>query len=108
MEEAERQLAEFAAQWDRQYPSIGALWRRNWQGVIPFFQFPPEIRKIVYTTDEIDKPFLSDRSLFLRNRFWRPCQFSGWLRRAGLFPAGKDPLIGSLGLFGHGPFLVAN
>ena len=29
VEEAERQLAEFAMQWDRQYPSISALWRRN-------------------------------------------------------------------------------
>ena len=48
------QRAEFAAQWDRQYPSISALWRRNWQGVIPFFQFPPEIRKIVYTTNAIE------------------------------------------------------
>ena len=65
VEEAERQLAEFAAQWDRQYPSISALWRRNWQGVIPFFQFPPEIRKIVYTTDEIDKSFLAARGSFL-------------------------------------------
>ena len=58
---AERQLAEFAAQWDRQYPSIGALWRRNWQGVIPFFQFPPEIRKIVYTTNAIESLNMSLR-----------------------------------------------
>ncbi len=60
-EEAERQLAEFAAQWDRQYPSISALWRRNWQGVIPFFQFPPEIRKIVYTTNAIESLNMSLR-----------------------------------------------
>ena len=61
VEEAERQLAEFAAQWDRQYPSISALWRRNWQGVIPFFQFPPEIRKIVYTTNAIESLNMSLR-----------------------------------------------
>ena len=60
-EEAERQLAEFAAQWDRQYPSISALWRRNWQGVVPFFQFPPEIRKIVYTTNAIESLNMSLR-----------------------------------------------
>src|SRR5271156_1427380 len=53
-EEAERQLAIFAERWDQRYPSISALWRRNWQGVIPFFQFPPEIRKIVYTTNAIE------------------------------------------------------
>jgi len=60
-EEAEHQLAEFATQWDRQYPSISALWRRNWQGVIPFFQFPPEIRKIVYTTNAIESLNMSLR-----------------------------------------------
>jgi putative transposase len=61
VEEAERQLAEFAAQWDRRYPSISALWRRNWQGVIPFFQFPPEIRRIVYTTNAIESLNMSLR-----------------------------------------------
>jgi len=60
-EEAERQLAVFAAQWDRKYPSISALWRRNWQGIIPFFQFPPEIRKIVYTTNAIESLNMSLR-----------------------------------------------
>ena len=61
LEEAERQLAGFAAQWDQRYPSISALWRRNWQGVIPFFQFPPEIRKIVYTTNAIESLNMSLR-----------------------------------------------
>jgi putative transposase len=54
LEEAERQLADFAQQWDTRYPSISALWRRNWLGVIPLFQFPPEIRKIIYTTNAIE------------------------------------------------------
>ena len=55
VEEAERQLAAVRrASGTGKYPSIGALWRRNWQGVIPFFQFPPEIRKIVYTTNAIE------------------------------------------------------
>jgi putative transposase len=53
-EEAERRLADFAQQWDKRYPSISALWRRNWLGVLPFFQFPPEIRKIIYTTNAIE------------------------------------------------------
>jgi putative transposase len=54
LEEAERQLADFAQQWDKRYPSISALWRRNWLGVIPLFQFPPEIRKIICTTNAIE------------------------------------------------------
>jgi len=61
VEEAERQLVEFAAQWDQRYPSINALWRRNWQGVIPFFQFSPEIRKIVYTTNAVESLNMSLR-----------------------------------------------
>ncbi|MGA2729192.1 MAG: IS256 family transposase [Terracidiphilus sp.] len=61
LEEAERQLADFAHSWDQKYPSISALWRRNWQGVIPFFQFPPEIRKIVYTTNAVESLNMSLR-----------------------------------------------
>src|SRR5439155_9619571 len=53
-EEAERQLQNFAAQWDRKYPTIAALWRRNWLGVIPFFQLPAQIRKILYTTNAVE------------------------------------------------------
>jgi putative transposase len=54
LEEAEQQLVDFAQQWDKRYPSISALWRRNWLGVISLFQFPPEIRKIIYTTNAIE------------------------------------------------------
>jgi putative transposase len=60
-EEAERQLSAFEAKWNRKYPTIGALWRRNWQGVVPFFQFSPEIRKIVYTTNAIESLNMSLR-----------------------------------------------
>jgi putative transposase len=54
LEEAERKLGDFAQQWDGRYPSISALWRRNWLDVIRFFQFPPEIRTIIYTTNAIE------------------------------------------------------
>ena len=60
-EEAEQQLESFAARWDSKYPTISAMWRRNWLGVIPFFQFPPEIRKIVYTTNAIESLNMSLR-----------------------------------------------
>ena len=60
-EEAERQLETFAAKWDSKYPTIAALWRRNWLGVIPFFQFPAEIRKIVYTTNAVQSLNMSLR-----------------------------------------------
>jgi putative transposase len=54
LEEAEQRFADFAQQWDERYPSVSALWRRNWLDVIRFFQFPPEIRKIIYTTNAIE------------------------------------------------------
>src|ERR1700758_1660495 len=60
-EQAERQLAAFEAKWNRKYSSIGALWRRNWQGIVPFFQFSPEIRKIIYTTNAIESLNMSLR-----------------------------------------------
>jgi putative transposase len=53
-EEAERQLVNFAQQWDERYPSVGALWRRQWSGVVPFFRLPLEIRKIIYTTNALE------------------------------------------------------
>ena len=60
-EEAEQQLEIFAARWDAKYPTISAMWRRNWLGIIPFFQFPPEIRKIVYTTNAVESLNMSLR-----------------------------------------------
>ena len=36
------------------YPVISDLWQRNWSGIIPFFAFPAEIRKVIYTTNSIE------------------------------------------------------
>jgi putative transposase len=52
--EAERELADFADRWNGKYPTIVALWQRNWERVIPFFAFPAEVRKILYTTNAIE------------------------------------------------------
>lgn len=53
-DEAERQLDAFEARWGEAYPSIGQSWRRNWVRVIPFFDYPAEIRKVIYTTNAIE------------------------------------------------------
>jgi putative transposase len=53
-EEAERRLEEFAAKWDRTHPTISQIWRRNWERIIPFFAFPVEIRKVIYTTNAVE------------------------------------------------------
>lgn len=54
VEEAERQLGAFEAKWGEAYPSIGQSWQRNWPRIIPFFDYPPEIRKVIYTTNAIE------------------------------------------------------
>jgi putative transposase len=38
----------------RKYPAIAPIWRRQWDQVIPFFAFPPEVRRIIYTTNAIE------------------------------------------------------
>lgn len=54
-EVAAQRLGEFeAGQWGRKYPTIAASWRRAWEEVIPFFAYPAEVRKIIYTTNAIE------------------------------------------------------
>jgi putative transposase len=54
-EAAEAALAAFeAGPWGQRFPTVGASWRRAWDRVIPFFAFPPEVRKIIYTTNAIE------------------------------------------------------
>ena len=53
-DEAETQLSGFEEKWKKKYPAISRLWREHWERVIPFFAFPPEVRKIVYTTNAVE------------------------------------------------------
>lgn len=61
--EAETRLAEFEAQWGSDFPSIVQSWRRNWARIIPFFAYPPEIRRIIYTTNAIESLNMSLRKI---------------------------------------------
>ena len=63
VEEAELRLGEFEEKWDRDYPPISQSWRRNWSRLTPFFDFPPEIRKVIYTTNAIESVNMSLRKL---------------------------------------------
>lgn len=47
-------LDQFSAKWDATHPSISQVWRRNWGRVTPFFAFPAEIRKVIYTTNAVE------------------------------------------------------
>ena len=62
-QEAEQRLGEFEARWDQEYLPIGQSWRRNWSRLIPFFDYPPEIRKVIYTTNAIESVNMSLRKL---------------------------------------------
>jgi len=53
-EMARFELKQFGAKWDNKYPVISDIWQRNWSGIIPFFAFPAEIRKVIYTTNAIE------------------------------------------------------
>lgn len=62
-EEAELMLGEFETRWDAEYLPIGQSWRRNWSRLTPFFDYPPEIRKVIYTTNAIESVNMSLRKL---------------------------------------------
>jgi putative transposase len=62
-EEATQQLEAFAEKWDGRYPSISQIWRRNWEQVSPFFAYPAEIRKVIYTTNAVESLNMSLRKV---------------------------------------------
>jgi transposase-like protein len=74
---AAARFAEFEEAWGQRYPAIIRVWRNAWEQFIPFLAFPPEIRKIVYTTNAIES---------LNSRFRQAC------RRRGHFPDEQSAL----------------
>lgn len=54
LEAAEAALSQFSGRWGEQYPAIVPSWKRNWERLTPFFDYPPAIRKVVYTTNAIE------------------------------------------------------
>ncbi|WP_374474916.1 IS256 family transposase [Zoogloea sp.] len=55
VEAAAQALDEFErGAWGQKYPTVTASWRRAWDRVIPFFAFPPAVRRVVYTTNAIE------------------------------------------------------
>jgi len=63
IDEAEQALADFEDKWNNAYPPIALSWRNNWQRIIPFFDYPPEIRRIIYTTNAIESVNMSLRKV---------------------------------------------
>lgn len=66
-DEAAMELDALEAEWGQKYRAVVRLWRGNWDNIIPFFQFLPEIRKVIYTTNAIESLNMVMRKL-TRNR----------------------------------------
>jgi transposase-like protein len=49
--------------WGKRFPPIGILWRRHWDHVRPVFQYPPEIRRLLYTTNAIESLHMQLRKI---------------------------------------------
>lgn len=62
-EQAGQELISFAEKWDGRYPTISKLWERNWENVTPFFAFPAEIRRVIYTTNAVESLNMSLRKV---------------------------------------------
>ena len=71
-EMAERALKEFRIKYPK-HQVVADVWERNWQRVIPFFEFPEEIRKIIYTTNAVESLHMTLRKV-TKNRGSFPSQ----------------------------------
>jgi len=61
--DADLQLHTFAKKWDEVCPMVSQTWRRNWERITPFFAYPAEIRKVIYTTNAIESLNMSLRKI---------------------------------------------
>lgn len=68
LEEAESALTLFAEKWDEHYPTISQIWFRHWENVTPFFAYPSEIRKVIYTTNAIESLNMTLRKVMKNKR----------------------------------------
>ncbi len=66
--EAEQALVDFAESWDKQYPTISKSWLNHWHQIIPFFVFPGDIRKAIYTTNAIESMNMTLRKVLRNHR----------------------------------------
>jgi putative transposase len=70
IDEAELALTSFSKKWDEQYPSISKNWQNKWENITPFFNYPPEIRKAIYTTNAIESVNMSLRKVIKNKRIF--------------------------------------
>src|SRR5712664_3803723 len=61
-EEAKQNLEEVTLKWNA-YPSLSQVWQRNWDRITPFFHYPADIRKAIYTTNSVEASHRSLRKI---------------------------------------------
>jgi putative transposase len=61
--QASLELSDFIGKWGHKYQAIGKLWRENWERVIPLFEFPAEVRQVIYTTNAVESLHMSLRKI---------------------------------------------
>ena len=54
VDQAQEALERFEQKWGKQLPPVVKAWRQNWEYVIPFMAFPPDVRRVIYTTNPIE------------------------------------------------------
>jgi putative transposase len=54
VDSAQEALERFEQKWGAQLPPVVKAWRENWEYVIPFLAFPPDVRRVIYTTNPIE------------------------------------------------------
>lgn len=63
VEEALENLNSFSDKWDKTHPTVSKSWRNNWEQLTPFFDYPAEIRRAMYTTNAIESLNMSLRKV---------------------------------------------
>jgi putative transposase len=61
--QAEQELDDFIAKWGDKYQAVGKLWRENWDRITLLFDFPAEVRRIIYTTNAVESLHMSLRKI---------------------------------------------
>jgi putative transposase len=92
--EAEQALEDFAQAWDVKYPTISKMWRTKWRDIVTLFDYPPAIRRAIYTTNAIEsinsviRKFTRNRKISDRHGSWGPPIGGDTERKNGHDPPG--------------------
>ena len=68
LSEAEGALDDFSKKWDTKFPTISKSWKRDWENIIPLFDYPHDIRRAIYTTNAIESMNMTLRKVIKNKR----------------------------------------